>query len=284
MVWLAAWGIEKLKLNKDLVSAAAVLILIVMGVLCFRQVSFWHDNESFYKQTLAVTEKNYLFEQNYCQYLFESDRIEEAETQCRNSIANMPRPYANSYLSLGLIEMKKKNYEEALKNFEIASRLRPGDILAFSNYINALIAMRRFDEAAEKTRLMKESDIADEVKNPYLLPLYSQISYGFAQEKEIAKAIEHARKAIALNENSVEQHANLGLLLYQEGKADEALAELIAALRINPAQADLQVAVGRIYLERGNKDEAAAYFQKALEIDPSIKAAREYLDKMKTAK
>jgi tetratricopeptide (TPR) repeat protein len=283
-VWLAAWGIEKLKLNKDLVSAAAILILIVLGVLCFRQVSFWRDNESFYKQTLAVTEKNYLFEQNYCQYLLESDRLEEAEIQCRNSIANMPQPYPNSFLSLGLIEMKKKNYEEALKDFEIASRLRPNDIMAFSNYINALIALDRFDEAAEKTRLMKESDIADEVKNPYLLPLYSQVSFGFAGKKEIAKAIEYARKAIALNENSVEQHANLGLLLYQEGNADEALAELIAALRINPAQADLQVAAGRIYLDRGMKDEAAAYFRKALEIDPSIKTAREYLDKMKTAK
>ena len=284
VVWLAAWGVEKLKLNKDLVSAAAILILVVLGVLCFRQVSFWRDNESFYKQTLAVTEKNYLFEQNYCQYLLESERLEEAEVQCRNSIANMPQPYPNSFLSLGLIEMKKKNYEEALKDFEIASRLRPNDILAFSNYINALIALDRFDEAAEKTRLMKESEIADEVKNPYLLPLYSQISFGFAGKKDIAKAIDHARKAIALNENSVDQHANLGLLLYQEGKADEALAELITALRINPAQADLQVAVGRIYLDNGKKDEAAGYFQKALEIDPSIKAAREYLDKMKAAK
>lgn len=284
VVWLAAAWLEKLKVNKDLISAAAFAVLIVMGILCFRQVSFWYDSESFYKQTLAVTRKNFLFEQNYCQFLLEADRIEEAEIQCRNSIANMPSPYPNSFLSLGLIEMKKKNYEEALKNFEIASRLRPYDIISYSNYINALIALERFDEAAEKTRLMKESDISENLKNPYLFPLYSQISFGFAQKNDIAKAIENARKALALDDTSVEQHANLGLMLYKDGKTDEALAELIAALRINPGQADLQVAVGRIYLDQGKKGEAAAYFQKALEIDPSITAAREYLDKMNTAK
>jgi tetratricopeptide (TPR) repeat protein len=180
--------------------------------------------------------------------------------------------------------MKKKNYEEAMKDFEIASRLRPYDIIAYSNYINALIAMGRFDEAAEKTRLMKESDISEDLKNPYLFPLYSQISFGFAQKNDTAKAIENARKALALDDTSVEQHANLGLLLYKDGKTDEALVELIAALRIDPGQADLQVAVGRIYLDQGKKGEASGYFQKALEIDPSIKTAREYLDKMNTVK
>lgn len=284
LVWLAAAWIERLKINKDLVSAAVFIVLIALGLLSYRQVSFWHDSESFYKQTLAVTRKNYLFEQNYCQILLEADRIEEAEVQCRNSIANMPSPYPNSFLSLGLIEMKKKNYEEAMNNFEIASRLRPYDIIAFSNYINTFIALGRFDEAAEKTRLMKESDIADDLKNPYLFPLYSQISYGFAQKNETAKAIENARKALALDDTSLDQHANLGLLLYKDGKKDEALVELTTALRINPGQADLQVAAGRIYLEQGKNAEAIPYFQKALEIDPSMSAAREYLDKINPVK
>lgn len=284
VVWLASRWTEKLKLNKDVVSASVVAVFLVMGILCFQQVSHWRNNETFYKQTLSVTEKNYLFEQNYCQYLLESDRLAEAEVQCRNSIANSTSPYPNSFLSLGLIEMKKGNYEEARQNFELASRLRPSDIVSFSNYINALIALGRFDEAAEKTQLMKESDLADDLKNPYLFPLYGQISYGFAGNGETAKAVDHARKALDLDPASKEQRANLGLLLYKEGKREEALTELAAALKIDPNHADLNTVVGRIYLEQGNKDEAAGYFQKALEIDPGLKSAREYLDKIKTLK
>jgi Tfp pilus assembly protein PilF len=284
IVWLASRWVEKLKLNKDLVSAVGAALFIVMGVLCFRQVSHWRNNETFYSQTLAVTEKNYLFEQNYCQYLLEMDRLEEAEIQCRNSIEHSPTIYPNSWLSLGLIHIKKKNYEEALKDFELASRLRPYDVLSFSNYINALIALNRFDEAAEKTELLKAGDLPDELKDPYLYPLYSQLSYAFAQEGETAKAIDYARKAIALDASKDDQHANLGLLLYRDGKLDEARAELDESLKIKPDQADLNLAAGRICLEQDKKEEAALYFQRALEIDPGLKNAQEHLDKIKTQK
>ena len=284
IVWLASRWVEKFKLNKDLVSAVAIAVFLVMGILCFRQVSHWRNNETFYKQTLSVTEKNYLFEQNYCQYLLEQDRLEEAEFQCLNSIEHSPTIYPNSWLSLGLIHIKKKNYEEALRDFEIASRLRPYDILSFSNYINALIALNRFDEAADKTELLKASDLPDDLKNPYLYPLYSQLSYAFAHENQIAKAIDYARRAIALDGSKDDQHANLGLLLYKDGKFDEALGELEASLKIKPDQADLHLAAGRVCLELDKKDDAAVYFRKALELDPDLTNARDYLDKIKTLK
>jgi tetratricopeptide (TPR) repeat protein len=180
--------------------------------------------------------------------------------------------------------MKKKNYKEALDNFEIASRLRPGDIVAFSNYINSLIVLERYDEAEEKTKLLQESDISEDQKAPYLFPLHSLLSYIFAQKGDTQKAIDYARKALAIDNTSADQHANLGLLLYKEGKKDEALTELIEALRLKPAQADLLAAAGRILHEQSKEDEAAEYFRKALEIDPNMAAAREYFDKRKPAK
>jgi tetratricopeptide (TPR) repeat protein len=178
--------------------------------------------------------------------------------------------------------MKQGKYEEALENFEIASRLRPNDIMAFSNYINALIALERFDDAAEKVRLLRESELSDEQKNPYLLPLYGQVSYGFAKKGETTKAIENARKALEIDSTSPDQRANLGLLLYQDRKPDEALAELLTALNANPRQADLQLSVGRIYLEQGKEEKAFEYFQNALNIDPDNKTAREYINKRKS--
>lgn len=284
LVWLAAAFIEKLKINKDLVSATAIILLAGMGILCFKQVSYWRNNETFYQHTLAVTEKNYLFEQNYCQYLLERDRLDEAEVQCRNSIAHSTSPYPNSFLSLGLLQMKQKKYEDALGNFEIASRLRPRDLVSFSNFINALIALERFDDAEEKVRLLKESEFSDEEKNVYLLPLYSQVSFGFAKQGKTKKAIENAQKALAIDGTSQDQRANLGLLLYQDGRKDEALAELLTALEANPEQADLQLSVGRIYLEQGKEDKAIEYFQNALKIDPNNRTAEAYINRMKSPK
>lgn len=283
IVWLAAAWVEKARLNKDAVTVVVMAILVLFGIMSFRQAGYWRNNEKFFTRTLAVTEKNYLFEQNYCEYLSEQDRLDEAEVQCRNSITNHSN-YSNSWLSLGVIEMKRGNYGEARKDFEVASRLRPGDIVTFSNYINALLALDRLDEAAEKISLISSSAIPDAEKNPYLTPLYRVLSLKFAGKGETEKAIDTIKRSLAIDGNQSDLRANLGLLLYKAGKKEEALTELIAAIDLNPNQPDLQTAVGRILLEQGKKEEAAKYFEAALAADPNMKAAQEGLEKTRSQK
>lgn len=283
IVWLAAAWVEKARLNKDAVTVVVMAILVLFGIMSFRQAGYWRNNEKFFTRTLAVTEKNYLFEQNYCEYLSEQDRLDEAEVQCRNSITNHSN-YSNSWLSLGVIEMKRGNYEEARKDFEVASRLRPGDIVTFSNYINALLALDRLDEAAEKISLISSSAIPDAEKNPYLTPLYRVLSLKFAGKGETEKAIDTIKRSLAIDGGQSDLRANLGLLLYKAGKKEEALTELIAALDLNPKQPDLQTAVGRILLEQGKREEAARYFEAALASDPNMKAAQEGLEKTRGQK
>lgn len=283
LVWLVAGLTEKLKINKDVIGVAVLVFLVAFSVLSFRQVSYWRNNETFYTRTLAVTERNYLFEQNYCQYLLEGERIEEAEIQCRNSIANKST-YSNAWLSLGLIQMKQKKYSDALESFEIASRLRPADVPSFSNYINALIALERYDEAAQKTDLMAASDLPAEQVTPYLIPLYGQLSFIYAGKNEIEKAIAMGRKAVTLKPGDNDLRANLGLLLYKGGNPVDAIAELKIALDQNPRQVDLQVALGKIYFDTNRMPEAEAAFEKAREIDPNTRGVSEYLEKIKARK
>lgn len=283
LVWLIGEVVEKYRVNKDVVAAVTIMAMIAFSILSFRQVSYWQNNETFYSRTLAVTERNFLFEQNYCQFLLEADRLDEAEYQCRNSTSHNPT-YANGWLSLGLIQMKQKKYSDALDSFEVASRLRPADVPSFSNYINALIALERYDEAAEKTDLMAASDLPAEHVTPYLIPLYGQLSYIYAGKNEIEKAISTGRKAIALKPGDNDLRANLGLLLYKGGKPEEAIAEIKSILDQDPRQLDLQIALGKIYFDTNRMREAAAAFEKAREIDPDARGVNEYLEKIKGRK
>jgi hypothetical protein len=86
----SVWGVGALvtrkKINLDLVSAS---VLLVNGPSC----PLWRSNKPrtgvrlrCSTKGLAVTGGSFLFEQNYCQYLLERDRLDEAEQHCRNAL------------------------------------------------------------------------------------------------------------------------------------------------------------------------------------------------------
>ena len=65
-------------------------------------------------------------------------------------------------------------------------------------------------------------------------------------------------------------HNNLGIILAQNGLADEAIAQFRNALEIRPGNAEAQNNLGKALLQKGNADEAIAHFQTALQIKPDF--------------
>jgi tetratricopeptide (TPR) repeat protein len=283
IVWLAPEIVDRFKINVNFVGALAAAILLVSGILSFRQVGVWKDSESFYRHTLAVTSRNYLFEQNYCQFLLDAERLDEAETQCRNSIANNAE-YANAWNSLGIIRMKKGDYDEARADFEKASRLRPANLEMYSNYINSLIALEQLDEAENKVNMIANSNTSQDVTAPYLFSLYRALGFAFAQKGDKTRASDNLQKANAIKNDSDEVHKALGLLLYATEKPVEAVSELDRSLALNPNQADIQSAIGKILLSQGKKEEAIKRFESALAIDPNMQSAADGLKDARAGK
>ena len=63
-------------------------------------------------------------------------------------------------------------------------------------------------------------------------------------------------------------HNNLGLLLADKGRTDEAMAHYQKALEINPDYAEAHNNLGTLLAKMGRTDEAMVHFLKALEINP----------------
>jgi protein O-mannosyl-transferase len=83
------------------------------------------------------------------------------------------------------------------------------------------------------------------------------------------EALAHYRKALEINPNYAEAHNNLGLLLADRGRTDEALAHYQKALEINPNYGGAHFNLGVLLAKMGRTDEALAYYQKALELNPN---------------
>jgi Flp pilus assembly protein TadD len=78
------------------------------------------------------------------------------------------------------------------------------------------------------------------------------------------------QRAVDVTSNNYVAHNNLGELLAQQGRLDEAAIHFTKALDINPSFAHARHNMGMIFVQRGNLDEAIQEFQKAIELEPTF--------------
>jgi tetratricopeptide (TPR) repeat protein len=77
------------------------------------------------------------------------------------------------------------------------------------------------------------------------------------------------RTIVTRNDNCWLAHNNLGLLLMNMGRPDEALAHFLKALELNPSYGDAHYNLGVLLEKMGRIEEDMAHYQKALEINPN---------------
>jgi tetratricopeptide (TPR) repeat protein len=83
------------------------------------------------------------------------------------------------------------------------------------------------------------------------------------------EALAHYRKALELNPNFSESHSNLGIQLVNMGRTDEAAVHFQKAFELNHDLAKNHNNVGLLFAKTGQSDEAMTHFLKALEINPN---------------
>jgi tetratricopeptide (TPR) repeat protein len=72
-------------------------------------------------------------------------------------------------------------------------------------------------------------------------------------------------------------HLNLGSMLFEDGKVDEAIAHYDAALRQNPNFADIHFNLGKALIQEGRNAEAVPQFEAVLRLSPADAEAHDNL-------
>jgi len=131
-------------------AAVAVLVIFVLGCLTYRQLAYWHDDETLWRYTLTVTKANYMAHDNLAIALAKQGRSDEAVFQFRaaNAVHRYP---ANQVLALALYELRVGHPREALEECDTAlHRSADPKILAaaWSETGEAHLQLRHYDEAA----------------------------------------------------------------------------------------------------------------------------------------
>ena len=108
---------------------------------------------------------------------------------------------------------------------------------------------------------------------PNLAQAHINLGIVLRQQNRLDEAAAHYEHALALKPDSVEALNNLGIILWQQGRLDEAAAQHRQALALDRACAEAYSNLGCVLAKQRKPDEAAAVFQQALLFKPDYPEA-----------
>ena len=296
VIGAAAYGVGRLpSLWQRGVLGVAVLLLVVLGMLTWRQASIYRDEETLNRHIIALNPQarnahrhlgNALFKQaryeealdayrvaaeqrpnhakvhsNLGGVLNKLGRFEEAETHLRRAIALDPKT-KHRYLHLGNALYEQGRYAEAVDAYLVSIEQRPDDAVAHSNLGAALNKLERYDDA--ETHLRRAIALDSKTKHGHRhlgTALYGQGRYAEAVDAYLVATEQRPDDALA--------HASLGATLNILGRNEEAETHLHRALTLNPSHTEALYFLATLRAEQQRYDEMLELLQRLINIDPN---------------
>jgi len=217
-----------------------------------------------YERGLAVEPENVELLNSLGFALFQQGKSEEAVSALEKALKIDPKHWkahnnmALASIDIGEFEMAEAHYRESLA-------LEPQ--AAIYNDLGYVLEKQGMPEdAADAYRKSVELD-------PKSATAHYNLAASLARTGEFAEAETHFRTVIEM-EPSTQAYTGLGMVQWQQGRADEATASLRSAIQLDPKNAAAHEALAQVLQRLGRKDEALREFELARSLDQSRKAQR----------
>jgi protein O-mannosyl-transferase len=244
-------------------------LLLLLGVLTWRQVKIYHNAETLWEATLAGNPDCAVAHEGLGLVLLQNGKASESVTHFQQALQILP-DYAQAYCNLGIALIQEGSVDEAISNYQAALQINPRYAVAHDNLGSALLRKGSVDEAIAhfQEALQIKPDYAEAENN---------LGNALLQKGSVDEAIKQFQRALQISPGYADAHNNLGNALLRKGSVDEAIKQFLMALQIKPDDAKACYNLGGALLQKGSVDEAITNFQKALQIKPDYAEAENNL-------
>jgi Tfp pilus assembly protein PilF len=241
---MLAWGAadvadsRQIGLSARMIPAACVLLVLVF--VTHRQLGYWSNNYELWTHALAVTDRNFIAQNNL----------------------------GGALLLLG-------KPDEAYAHFQAAAEINPNDPMSRSNlgaYLqehgNLAEAMAQYDRTISLT------------SDPGLLAAtYSNRGTAYRKLGEDEKARDSYDQALRLNPNQSNAYLGLGELLEKQNQLDDAIRNYSRSVELRPTTTGFLL-LGHALETEARRGEALAAYQSALKLSPELPEAQHAVDEL----
>src|ERR1700676_1617054 len=202
--------------------SAAVLVLFILGCLTYRQLGYWHDDETLWRHSLSVTEGNYMAHNNLAIALSKQGRSEGAVAQFQAATALHKYP-PDQVLKLAFYELRVGHPQEAIEEADAV--------------------------------LHSSADPVEPVELKVQSAAWGEIGQAHLQLHQYDQAAECYQNALRLNPENGMALMGSGVLALRQGQSELAVTQLMHAAKVEPN--DLSVLLLAQALRRAGHAEQA---------------------------
>lgn len=267
VAWTIAKATRSWQNRGAILWSGALAVLLALGIVSHKQVSYWHDSESLWLHTIACTsDKNALAESNLGNHYFQMGRIDAAIYHCQKALEVWPDD-AGANNCLGYIQLQRGQVDDAEKHFQIALDAQPNYTPARNNFALALLQSGHVDEAI--TQFQQVLQI-----NPDIPDAENSLGYALLRKGHADQAVAHYRRALEIKPDYVGAANNLAWTLatnpndsIRNGAQAVQFAE--RANQLSPGNLVILRTLAAAYAEAGRFPDAVAADSQALQLASS---------------
>ncbi|HEV8429594.1 MAG TPA: protein kinase [Pyrinomonadaceae bacterium] len=195
----------------------------------------------------------------------------KAEAASRKALS-INESLAEAHTSLAFVTYRYRlKWAEAEEHFKKAIALNPNYATAHQWYASYLAALGRHDEAVVEAKMAHDLE-------PFSFTIYSDYIRGLYYAGRLDEAHRESLKLVEMDPRFARAHYELGLVLEEQGKLEEAIAEFKLGLKYLPDNVTALTALGHAQARAGKKAEAEKMISRLQEL-----SKQQYVSPFQTA-
>src|SRR6476620_856106 len=261
---LVSWSVAHLiawrRAGHRILTSAAVIVLVSLTWIARAQVRYWHDSETLWEHSLAVTKDNDVPHYGLGDVYFARGELNKALAEFRSALYLRPdSPYAHN--DIGLVLTKMGRLDEAVDHLNAAIRILPNHPMAHLHLGNALLQKGQTSGAIkefEQQLALQPDDAA----------AHCDLANALADQGQLSQAIAQYEKAIELRPDRAEAYYDLGNCYLQQGNPEKAIKQYEQALKLSPRLVEARNNLATILCQKGEIDRAISEWEEAIRVQP----------------
>lgn len=201
-------------------------ILLILMILTRNQVRYWQNDFTLYGHAIGVTKNN-----------------------------------EDMLYNLGAAYQKAGQSQQAMRCYESALRLEPGDLQALNNMGVLLVGRGRTDEA------IRYFERAVELDANYVKAL-NNLGIALREKGRVDDALQKWQRALAIEPNQPDAHFHIGVTMFRSGKYDQAIEHFNKALEGQKDRLEAYNYIGSAYAAEGRFADALNSYNCVLKLRP----------------
>lgn len=283
-VLLLAWtGAELLKNLRPTVrrnAGIAAVCLLAAGATAetWHRIPAWHDERTFYTDTLAKSPDAAQMRNAYAQVLRDAGDLDGAKLEYQEALTSALAQHstaqvADAYLGLAFVAWRRQQLPEALDLIERGQTYEDLEPLRTSKGV-VLLQMNRVAEAKqvleEVYRFFPNDEVAANTLGAIAL-----------SEHDNEAAIHYFAETVRIDPTFSDGYNNLGRVFMQTGRLADAARAFQRASELQPNNSQFRTNYGVALAKAGRYQEARIQFERVVQTDPRNGYAASLLEELK---